>query len=131
MEKNAEILDRGRTHALPRLRENDLGRITGSARNFRAHDPSHSSQRAAGPRYRGYARVRRGYRCRLLEIVIAPQLRVFAGRRVSASGAGEKGKMIRHLCEIGDFVRRVRLQCTRFGDLSRAPLRLLRLQLCR
>ena len=32
--------------------------------------------------------------------------------------------MLRHLCEIGEFVRRTRIQ-TRFGDLSRARLTLL------
>jgi hypothetical protein len=46
----------------------------------------------------------------------------------SDHGEVGKGTMMRHLCEIGDFVRRMRLQA-RFGDLSRAPLRLLRVQL--
>jgi hypothetical protein len=36
--------------------------------------------------------------------------------------------MIRQICEMGDFVRRMRVQM-RFGTLSRAPLRLLRLEL--
>jgi hypothetical protein len=36
--------------------------------------------------------------------------------------------MTRQICEIGDFVRRMRVQ-VRFGTLSRAPLRLLRLEL--
>lgn len=40
----------------------------------------------------------------------------------------EKGSLMRHICEIGDFVRRLRVQA-RFGELSRAPLRLLRVQL--
>jgi hypothetical protein len=39
----------------------------------------------------------------------------------------ETGRMMRHLCEIGDFVRRMRIH-TRFGDLSRARLKLLRFE---
>lgn len=44
------------------------------------------------------------------------------------SGEAEKGRIMRQLCEIGDFVRRIRIQ-TRFGDLSRAKLKLLRFEL--
>jgi hypothetical protein len=41
---------------------------------------------------------------------------------------GGDAKMVRYLCEIGEFVRRLRIQA-RFGELSRAPLQLLRLEL--
>jgi hypothetical protein len=41
---------------------------------------------------------------------------------------GGEAKMMRYLCEIGEFVRRLRIQA-RFGELSRAPLQLLRLEL--
>jgi len=53
----------------------------------------------------------------------------FGGPSTGSGEQEEKGKMMRHLCEIGDFVRRLRVQA-RFGELSRAPLKLLRVQLC-
>lgn len=40
------------------------------------------------------------------------------------------GNMLRHLCELGDFARRVRVQA-RYGELSRARLSLLRVEWCR
>lgn len=43
--------------------------------------------------------------------------------------APEKGTLMQRICEVGDFIRRIRVQA-RFGELSRAPLRLLRVQLC-
>ena len=49
-----------------------------------------------------------------------------AGRRKGLNGQGE---IVRYLCEIADFVRRLRIH-RRFGELSRAPLRLLRFELC-
>ena len=38
------------------------------------------------------------------------------------------GTLMEDICELGDFIRRLRTKM-RFGELSRAPLRLLRLQL--
>jgi hypothetical protein len=47
---------------------------------------------------------------------------------VVEDGEAEKGRMMRHLCEIGEFVRRMKIH-TRFGDLSRAKLKLLRFEI--
>jgi hypothetical protein len=44
-------------------------------------------------------------------------------------GDAQGGKMFRHLCELGDFARRVRVQA-RYGELSRARLSLLRVEWC-
>jgi hypothetical protein len=44
-------------------------------------------------------------------------------------GGSQEGDMVRQLCEVGDFARRLGIQA-RFGELSRAPLCLLRVQLC-
>ena len=41
---------------------------------------------------------------------------------------GDEISMIGHLCRISEFVRRVKIQA-RFGELFRAPLQLLRLEL--
>jgi hypothetical protein len=41
----------------------------------------------------------------------------------------EKGEMMKRICDLGNFIRNFQLQA-RFGELSRAPLCLLRLQLC-
>jgi hypothetical protein len=45
-------------------------------------------------------------------------------------GDTQGGNMLRHLCELGDFARRVHVQA-RFGELSRARLSLLRVEWCR
>jgi hypothetical protein len=45
-------------------------------------------------------------------------------------GDAQGGQMLRRLCELGDFARRVRVQA-RFGELSRARLSLLRVEWCR
>jgi hypothetical protein len=42
------------------------------------------------------------------------------------AGGAEKGEMMKRLCDLGNFIRNFRWQA-RFGELSRAPLCLLRL----
>jgi hypothetical protein len=52
-----------------------------------------------------------------------------SGSSTVRHGDGQEGEMMRHLCEFGDFIRHLRVQA-RFGELSRARLSLLRVQLC-
>jgi hypothetical protein len=58
----------------------------------------------------------------------APNVDVFAAYRIAHPERLE-GQMVRGLCEAGDFIRRVRIQA-RFGELSRARLFLLRVEIC-
>jgi hypothetical protein len=58
----------------------------------------------------------------------APDVDEFAAYRIAHPERLE-GQMVRGLCEAGDFIRRVRIQA-RFGELSRASLCLLRLEIC-
>src|SRR5271165_725123 len=52
-----------------------------------------------------------------------------ASPTATSDGDDPQGRMMRYLCDVGDFVRRLRIQA-RFGELSRASLCLLRVQLC-
>lgn len=54
-----------------------------------------------------------------------PGVSGFPGQHVGGWGQGE---MMRHLCDFGGLIRRLRIHA-RYGELSRAPLQLLRLEL--
>jgi hypothetical protein len=89
----------------------------------RAGEVSHFS-RANGDRHRSRTNARsqaNGHHRKLS----SDQAERLAGRH---SHEAEKGRMMRHLLELGDFVRRMRVH-SRFGDLSRARLKLLHFEL--
>lgn len=94
-----------------------------------------------GPQWKGPQATHRQLRRAPLSPSAAPEVGVREIRRDGMHGAGSRGsgrpadrpenapgKMMQQILAIGNFVRHFPLRA-RFGDLSRAPLRLLRFQI--